>query len=135
MFFLNLNLISRSLIQSKAQQQYDDPYQQKNDLPDRFWTFIEPYTMPVKDEHAKFLEDMIKGYDDEAMAEYYKVPNRGKHYSTKWATAAPAATATEGSEAGRAASSASGTTTGAKAGGSSAKDKKKGEDRRWFDCW
>lgn len=62
-------------------------YQQKNDIPDRFWTFIEPYCAPVKAENVKILEDMIKSYEDDSLNEFYKVPNRGKHYSSKWATA------------------------------------------------
>lgn len=68
----------------------------------------------MKPEHCKLLEDMIKGYEDDSLAEYYKVPNRGKHYSAKWATPV-----TDGSESGQ---PATGGTTGAK----NAKDKKKG---------
>lgn len=30
----------------------------------------------------KVLNEIIKSYDDDA--EYYKVPNLGKHYSLKW---------------------------------------------------
>ena len=75
-------------MQSKSQQQYDEAYAQKNDIPDRFWSFIEPYCAPVKGEHVKFLEDLIKSYEDDSLNEYYKVPNTGKHYSTKWAVEA-----------------------------------------------
>jgi transcriptional adapter 3 len=78
---------SKNLTSKSQSQQYDDMYLQKNDIPDRFWSFIEPYCAPVKPENVKFLEDMIKSYEDDSLNEYYRVPNRGKHYSTKWGNA------------------------------------------------
>lgn len=57
----------------------------RNDIPDRFCQFIEPYTAPVKAENVKMLEDMLKSYDEDVLAEFMKIPNLGKHYTQKWA--------------------------------------------------
>jgi transcriptional adapter 3 len=63
------------------------PHQARNDIPDRFWMFIEPYTSPIKTEQLKVLEDLLKSYDDDAdYLSLLKVPSLGKHYSMKWAT-------------------------------------------------
>lgn len=89
---------SKNVTSKKAQQlqssqqteqdssQYLQQQQQKNDIPDRFCAFIDQYCAPVRPEHVKFLEDLIKGYEDDSLNEYYKIPNKGKHYSTKWGT-------------------------------------------------
>ena len=77
-------------LQSSQQNEQDSSQylqqQQKNDIPDRFCAFIDQYCAPVRPDHVKFLEDLIKGYEDDSLSEYYKIPNRGKHYSTKWGT-------------------------------------------------
>ncbi|KAI1289978.1 Transcriptional adapter 3 [Halotydeus destructor] len=70
---------------SKAQDYgYDVSSQHyRNDIPDRFYRFIEPYCAPTKPEHVKMLEEMLKSYDEDS--DVYKVPNLGKHYTLKWA--------------------------------------------------
>jgi hypothetical protein len=32
----------------------------KNETPNRFWAFVEPYCAPIQLEDVKFLEDLIK---------------------------------------------------------------------------
>ncbi|RWS15841.1 transcriptional adapter 3-like protein [Dinothrombium tinctorium] len=74
---------------SKNAQEIDSkmPTQQlpvvRNDVPDKFWAFVDGYCSPVTQEHIKLLEDMIKSYEEDS--EYFKIPNLGKHYSLKWA--------------------------------------------------
>jgi transcriptional adapter 3 len=55
----------------------------KNDTPQRFWNFVEPYCAPIQASDVKFLEDLIKGYNE--IGEFYKVPGLGPHYSIRWA--------------------------------------------------
>jgi len=59
------------------------PTTPKNEIPNRFWSFVEPYCAPLQHEDVKFLEDIIKGYSD--MSEYYRVPPLGQHYAIRWA--------------------------------------------------
>ena len=33
----------------------------KNETPNRFWSFVEPYCAPITPEDIKLLEDLIKG--------------------------------------------------------------------------
>ena len=33
----------------------------RNDTPQRFWNFVEPYCAPIQASDVKFLEDLIKG--------------------------------------------------------------------------
>ena len=55
----------------------------KNDTPQRFWNFVEPYCAPIQASDVKFLEDLIKGYSE--IGEFYKIPGLGPHYSIRWA--------------------------------------------------
>jgi len=55
----------------------------KNETPNRFWSFVEPYCAPIQLEDVKYLEDMIKGYSE--MGEFYRTPPLGTHYSIRWA--------------------------------------------------
>ncbi|RWS30231.1 transcriptional adapter 3-like protein [Leptotrombidium deliense] len=70
-------------------QEYDSPAVPahvpvvRNDVPDKFWSFVKGYCAPVTQENVQVLEDMLKAYEDES--EYFKVPNLGKHYTLKWA--------------------------------------------------
>jgi len=71
-------------VASKIQHHSEyDHSAQKSDIPDRFLHFIEAYTAPIRQENVKLLEDMVKTYDD-LESEFLKVPNLGKHYTTKW---------------------------------------------------
>jgi transcriptional adapter 3 len=55
----------------------------KNDTPQRFWNFVEPYCASIQASDVKFLEDLIKGYNE--IGEFYKIPGLGPHYSIRWA--------------------------------------------------
>ena len=59
------------------------PVTPKNETPNRFWQFVEPYCAPIAQDDVKFLEDLMKGYSD--MGEYYRVPPLGQHYAIRWA--------------------------------------------------
>ena len=59
------------------------PLLPKNDTPQRFWNFVEPYCAPIQATDVKFLEDLIKGYNE--IGEFYKIPGLGPHYSIRWA--------------------------------------------------
>merc|ERR1719412_1083407 len=59
------------------------PVLPKNETPNRFWAFVEPYCAPITQDDIKLLEDLIKGHSD--MSEYYKVPKLGQHYTQRWA--------------------------------------------------
>jgi len=59
------------------------PVLPKNETPNRFWAFVEPYCAPIAQDDIKLLEDLIKGHSD--MTEYYKVPKLGQHYTQRWA--------------------------------------------------
>ena len=39
------------------------PTTPKNEIPNKFWAFVEPYCAPLQQEDVKFLEDLIKGLD------------------------------------------------------------------------
>eukprot|EP00094_Tigriopus_californicus_P002488 TCALIF_02405-PA protein Name:"Similar to tada3-a Transcriptional adapter 3-A (Xenopus laevis)" AED:0.25 eAED:0.25 QI:43/0/0/0.66/1/0.66/3/0/494 len=55
----------------------------KNETPNRFWSFVEPYCAPITPEDIKLLEDLIKTHQD--MSEYHKIPPLGQHYTQLWA--------------------------------------------------
>eukprot|EP00095_Tigriopus_kingsejongensis_P012371 maker-scaffold190_size271632-snap-gene-0.23 protein:Tk12371 transcript:maker-scaffold190_size271632-snap-gene-0.23-mRNA-1 annotation:"hypothetical protein CAPTEDRAFT_174003" len=59
------------------------PVMPKNETPNRFWSFVEPYCAPITPEDIKLLEDLIKTHGD--MAEYHKIPSLGQHYTQTWA--------------------------------------------------
>ena len=59
------------------------PLLPRNDTPQRFWNFVEPYCAPIQATDVKFLEDLIKGYNE--IGEFYKIPGLGPHYSIRWA--------------------------------------------------
>ena len=59
------------------------PLLPKNETPNRFWAFVEPYCAPITQEDVKLLEDLIKGHAD--LTEYYRVPKLGQHYTIRWA--------------------------------------------------
>ena len=37
------------------------PTTPKNEIPNKFWAFVEPYCAPLQQDDVKFLEDLIKG--------------------------------------------------------------------------
>ena len=55
----------------------------KNETPNRFWAFVEPYCAPIAVDDIKLLEDLIRTHND--MSEYYRVPPLGQHYTQRWA--------------------------------------------------
>lgn len=55
----------------------------KNDIPNKFWSFVEPYCSDITQDDLKFLEELMQIHEGDA--EYYKIPALGKHYSSKWA--------------------------------------------------
>ena len=55
----------------------------KNETPNRFWSFVEPYCAPITQDDVKLLEDLIKTHSD--MSEYMRVPKLGQHYTIRWA--------------------------------------------------
>ncbi len=59
------------------------PLLPKNETPNRFWAFVEPYCAPITPDDIKLLEDLIGGHGD--MNEYFRVPKLGPHYTTRWA--------------------------------------------------
>lgn len=59
------------------------PTTPKNEIPNKFWAFVEPYCAPLQQDDVKFLEDLIKGYSD--MGEYYRTPPMGQHFAIRWA--------------------------------------------------
>lgn len=67
---------------STVTTQYHEPV--ASQVPDKFYAFIEPYCAPIKPEHVEVLEEMLANYNDDALDEYLKVPNLGKHYTLKW---------------------------------------------------
>jgi len=69
--------------QIKPPSETSKPITPKNETPNRFWAFVEPYCAPIQQDDIKFLEDLIKGYSD--MAEYYRVPPLGQHFAIRWA--------------------------------------------------
>eukprot|EP00092_Neocalanus_flemingeri_P002430 GFUD01002599.1.p1 GENE.GFUD01002599.1~~GFUD01002599.1.p1 ORF type:complete len:439 (-),score=161.22 GFUD01002599.1:96-1412(-) len=69
--------------QIKPLVETNKPITPKNETPNRFWAFVEPYCAPLQQEDVKFLEDLIKGYGD--MTEYYRVPPLGQHFAIRWA--------------------------------------------------
>ncbi|XP_071955647.1 transcriptional adapter 3-like [Antedon mediterranea] len=76
-------------IQQKLQEYefIDEPLEiprvPRNDVPDRFWTSVEPYCGDITTEHMKTLHELIQAHENDA--EYFKVPPLGRHYSTRWA--------------------------------------------------
>lgn len=59
------------------------PVLPKNETPNRFWAFVEPYCAPITPDDIKLLEDLIKTHND--LSEYYRVPKLGQHYTQRWA--------------------------------------------------
>jgi len=59
------------------------PLTPKNEIPNKFWSFVEPYCAPLQQEDIRFVEDLLKGYQD--MSEYYRVPPLGQHFAIRWA--------------------------------------------------
>merc|ERR1739844_786572 len=69
--------------QIKADAPSSKPVLPKNETPNRFWAFVEPYCAPITEEDVKLLEDLIKGHGD--LSEYQRVPKLGQHYTQRWA--------------------------------------------------
>ena len=69
--------------QIRAVPETSKPVLPKNETPNRFWAFVEPYCAPITQDDIKLLEDLIKGHGD--LSEYYKTPKLGQHYTLKWA--------------------------------------------------
>merc|ERR1719350_231867 len=59
------------------------PNTPKNEIPNRFWLFVEPYCAPLTQEDVRFVEELIKGYGD--MGEFYRTPPLGQHFAIRWA--------------------------------------------------
>merc|ERR1719319_53929 len=59
------------------------PNTPKNEIPNRFWSFVEPYCVPLTQEDVRFVEELIKGYGD--MGEFYRTPPLGQHFAIRWA--------------------------------------------------
>merc|ERR1712029_1190899 len=55
----------------------------KNETPNRFWSFVEPYCAPITPDDIKLLDDLVRSHGD--MSEYFRVPKLGQHYTIKWA--------------------------------------------------
>lgn len=55
----------------------------KNQIPPKFWKFVEPYCAQIQNKDVKFLEDFLKTQEDED--DLYSVPPLGQHYMIQWA--------------------------------------------------
>merc|ERR1712141_660286 len=69
--------------QIRPDVQTSKPVLPKNETPNRFWAFVEPYCAPITHDDVKLLEDLIKGHGD--LSEYYRIPKLGQHYTQRWA--------------------------------------------------
>jgi transcriptional adapter 3 len=69
--------------QIRALPESTKPMLPKNETPNRFWAFVEPYCAPIAQDDIKLLEDLMKSHSD--MAEYHRVPKLGQHYTQRWA--------------------------------------------------
>merc|ERR1719384_1493893 len=69
--------------QIRPDVQTSKPVLPKNETPNRFWAFVEPYCAPITQDDVKLLEDLIKGHGD--LSEYYRIPKLGQHYTQRWA--------------------------------------------------
>merc|ERR1711936_1017401 len=69
--------------QIKPLAETNKPITPKNETPNRFWAFVEPYCAPITEDDVKLLEDLIKGHGD--LSEYQRVPKLGQHYTQRWA--------------------------------------------------
>lgn len=54
----------------------------KNDIPNKFWLSVEPYSMPITQEDIKLLDDLIEEYTGNGLP---SIPDIGPHYSVRWA--------------------------------------------------
>ncbi|XP_054161572.1 transcriptional adapter 3-A-like [Oppia nitens] len=80
---------AKNLLTKNTESEYSEPQKAvskaivfKNDIPNQFWQFVEPYYCEITSDNIKFLSEEIKCYENES--EFYKIPNLGKHYSLKW---------------------------------------------------
>lgn len=55
----------------------------KNDLPNKFWAFIQPYCDEITQEDIKYIQDLIASFEKEI--EIQKIPPIGRHYTLRWA--------------------------------------------------
>lgn len=55
----------------------------KNDTPNKFWAYVEPYCADITAEDIKLLEELIEEHENDS--DYQKVPPLGRHYSLRWA--------------------------------------------------
>jgi len=55
----------------------------KNQIPPKFWKFVEPYCAQIQNKDIKFMEDFLKTQEDED--DLYEVPPLGQHYMIQWA--------------------------------------------------
>jgi len=55
----------------------------KNQIPPKFWKFVEPYCAPIQNRDIAFLQDLLKTQEDEE--DLYSVPSLGQHYMIQWA--------------------------------------------------
>lgn len=69
--------------QIRPLQETAKPNLPKNETPNRFWAFVEPYCAPISPDDIKLLDDLIRSHND--MSEYFRVPKLGQHYTIKWA--------------------------------------------------
>ena len=54
--------------QIKPPAESNRPSLPKNEIPNKFWNFVEPYCAPIQQDDIKFLEDLIKTHSD--LSEY-----------------------------------------------------------------
>jgi len=69
--------------QIKPMLETPKPNVPKNETPNRFWSFVEPYCAPITSDDCKLLEDLVRSHGD--LSEYFRVPKLGQHYTIKWA--------------------------------------------------
>ncbi|KAK7872846.1 hypothetical protein R5R35_006717 [Gryllus longicercus] len=54
----------------------------KNDTPNKFWAFVEPYCADITPDDVKLLESLIEENSNDA--EYFEIPPLGCHYTVSW---------------------------------------------------
>ncbi|XP_014290402.1 transcriptional adapter 3-A [Halyomorpha halys] len=55
----------------------------KNDTPNKFWAYVEPYAKDITKENIKDLEDLVAACDTDLAG--VSIPPLGRHYSASWA--------------------------------------------------
>lgn len=55
----------------------------KNQIPPKFWKFVEPYCAQIQQRDVDVLQDLLKAQEDEE--DLFSVPPLGQHYMIQWA--------------------------------------------------